>query len=620
MAPGLSGPKICLKGARVARGERLWKEQVVALRRPAIASGLGILLILISAEIGLRIVGLNYVESRVPSASTVQTTGTPSSSNDRSRADTSGQQVASSSATPSRTPKASLQGAEGLRILMIGNSHTEGAGVQKLEAYPHQLEIRLRREIQAGRLKLPQGFNTIHVVNGGRGNVTTSQQRIKLLKGELHRDWLTPHIVIAVGGEPNTWNPVGLSLARRRMGLASSNDVAEWLSENLRVYRFVQLLRHRWHEERQKEMLPLRRAIEIINRFRLIDDMSPTEVEAYREKFRRVSRPRARVIYDAWSNLCLEADLDLSCILEVSRDFMQDHPSRFSIMIFNALQLGQSRTLQDPNPAAYVQVREVLSRLTERWVALGWKVELEKIRDWSLHRRYPKVEREEDLEILFATFDVHPGNRVNTNYLIESLGELEKPERQLNAIAQSLEEVPFVAHQEPLRRLRELADASSPDSIRDLAQHIYDAYLAKYPEDAQYELQVTPAELTDWIRMDFELLTSDLKKRGVPTYFHSYHWLRGIPMAEVIETALLSIRNSPRPTFNLGESFKTIVRSQPQELESYFVQSFGPNDAHPSPKGHGLIADLLLPWVSELIRDFPPPGYSTTGEVRVGDH
>jgi hypothetical protein len=59
----------------------------------------------------------------------------------------------------------------------------------------------------------------------------------------------------------------------------------------------------------------------------------------------------------------------------------------------------------------------------------------------------------------------------------------------------------------------------------------------------------------------------------------------------------------------LGEVFKAAVRADPNDIESYFVQSFGPNDAHPSVKGHALIADLMLDWVSELVRDFPPKDY-----------
>jgi hypothetical protein len=286
-----------------------------------------------------------------------------------------------------------------------------------------------------------------------------------------------------------------------------------------------------------------------------------------------------------------------------------DYPSRFNLLVFHAVDVQYDRTIRKRESLHLDELRKLHASLLANWTSLGWKVELEQVREWSLSRRYPKVETEEDFELLRATFDVHPANMVNTNYLLENLGRLKERERQLNIISQALDEVPLVIHREPLRRLRVLADTSPPGSIRDLAQHIYEDYQRKYPEDAQYEFQVNSYELTEWIRTDFELLTDDLRKRGVPVYFHSYHWLRGIPMADAIDTALMSIRNSPKPSFNLGEVFKAAVRADPNDIESYFVQSFGPNDAHPSVKGHALIADLMLDWVSELVRDFPPKDY-----------
>lgn len=569
---------------------------------------LGVMVILVLAEVSLRIVGLNYVESREAQVS--QESGSSKSARPADQTSSSGK-AGDSSQEPARPSanESALRGSKGFRILMIGNSHTDGAGVQKSEAYPHQLQLRLRREVEAGRLKLPEGFQTLHVINGGRGNVTTSQQRAKLLRGELNRDWLHPHVVIAVGGEPNTWNPVGLSLARRRMGREATSRLSEWFSENIRIYRFVELLRHRQHEERRRDLSTLRHAIEIINRLRLIEDMKPTEVASYVQRFRSVPRPRPRVVYDAWAVACTVAELGGECVSEVAREYLMDYPSRFNLLVFHAVDLQHERTIRKRESQHLDELRKLQASLLMNWKNLGWKVELDQVREWSLLRRFPKVESEEDFELLRATFDVHPAYMVNTNFLLENLGRLKERERQLNIISQALDEVPMVVHREPLRRLRVLADTSPPGSIRDLAQHIYDDYRAKYPEDAEYEYQVNSYELTEWIRMDFELLTDDLRKRGVPVYFHSYHWLRGIPMADAIDTALMSIRNSPKPSFNLGEVFKAIVRSDPQQIESYFVQSFGPNDAHPSAKGHALIADLMLPWVSELVRDFPPPDY-----------
>ncbi len=597
------------KWASVAPGFDLNSPVIRRARRRLLAGLLGAMLILVLAEVSLRVVGMNYVESREAQASQANLPTTSARSADPSTAD--GRTEGSSSAASARATsnERALQGNQGFRILMIGNSHTDGAGVQKSEAYPHQLQIRLRRELEAGRLKLPEGFQTLHVINGGRGNVTTSQQRAKLLRGELNRDWLHPHIVIAVGGEPNTWNPVGLSLARRRMGLQDTSQLSEWFSENLRVYRFVQLLRHRGHEERQQELTTLRRAIEIVNRLRLIEDMKPAEVSSYLQRFRSAPRPRPRVVYDAWSVVCTVPEVGAECVSEVAREYLMDYPSRFNLLVFHAVELQHDRLIHKRESQHLDELRQLHARLMVNWKNLGWKTNLEQVREWSLQRRYPKVESEEDFELLRATFDVHPANMVNTNYLLENLGRLKERERQLDIIAQALDEVPLVIHREPLRRLRVLADTSPPGSIRDLAQHIYEDYRKKYPEDAQYEFQVNSYELTEWIRTDFEMLTDDLRKRGVPVYFHSYHWLRGIPMADAIDTALMSIRNSPKPSFNLGEPFKAVVRSDPKEIESYFVQSFGPNDAHPSVKGHALIADIMLPWVSELVRDFPPKDY-----------
>ncbi len=577
-------------------------------RRRFLAGMFGVLLILLLAEVSLRFVGLNYIESREAQAARANQPTSDVHSSSTGTKVTSLSTSARSSLRNSADEKA-LQGSKGFRIFMIGNSHTDGAGVQKSEAYPHQLQIRLRREIEAGRLKLPEGFQALHVINGGRGNVTTSQQRAKLLRGELNRDWLHPHIVIAVGGEPNIWNPVGLSLARRRMGMETTSRLSEWFSENLRVYRFVQLLRHSWHEERQQELTTLRCAIEIINRLQLVEDMNANEVASYLQRFRSAPRPRPRVVYDAWSVVCTVSELGGDCVSEVAREYLLDYPSRFNLLVFHAVDVQYDRTIRKRESLHLDELRKLHASLLANWTSLGWKVELEQVREWSLSRRYPKVETEEDFELLRATFDVHPANMVNTNYLLENLGRLKERERQLNIISQALDEVPLVIHREPLRRLRVLADTSPPGSIRDLAQHIYEDYQRKYPEDAQYEFQVNSYELTEWIRTDFELLTDDLRKRGVPVYFHSYHWLRGIPMADAIDTALMSIRNSPKPSFNLGEVFKAAVRADPNDIESYFVQSFGPNDAHPSVKGHALIADLMLDWVSELVRDFPPKDY-----------
>jgi len=106
-----------------------------------------------------------------------------------------------------------------LRVLCLGNSHTEGAAETLEGAYPAQLE----------KLLLAQGRKA-QVINAGRGNWNSSEI-LDYLPGYLRK--YKPAVVFLMAGEPNAWN--------YRFFYKQENRFA-WLLDVLRSLKSVRLL------------------------------------------------------------------------------------------------------------------------------------------------------------------------------------------------------------------------------------------------------------------------------------------------------------------------------------------------------------------------------------------
>jgi hypothetical protein len=84
-------------------------------------------------------------------------------------------------------------------ILMLGNSHTAGVGVNKQDSYPDVLQRFFDKNLQNSKLK-------VSVYNGGMPNSNNFQIYNALDELILKSE---PNIAIIMAGEPNIWNKFG---------------------------------------------------------------------------------------------------------------------------------------------------------------------------------------------------------------------------------------------------------------------------------------------------------------------------------------------------------------------------------------------------------------------------
>lgn len=124
-------------------------------------------------------------------------------------------------------PAAEIEGT--FRTICIGGSHTEGLGADPKHSYCAELQNILVREGQPG----------VRTYNLGRGGWNSHQIREQLPQIiETYR----PQLVVAMIGEPNTWNYNGLGeyLAEKKKRTVMQRAADQVL--NLRIFRLVRLL------------------------------------------------------------------------------------------------------------------------------------------------------------------------------------------------------------------------------------------------------------------------------------------------------------------------------------------------------------------------------------------
>ena len=108
-------------------------------------------------------------------------------------------------------------GAQELKILALGDSLTEGYGVEKEEAYPHLLEEALREK----------GFSGIQVINAGISG-STSASAVSRLKWYMRAK---PKILILALGANDGLR--GLSVDNMKKNLGGAIELAQ--SKNIRI-------------------------------------------------------------------------------------------------------------------------------------------------------------------------------------------------------------------------------------------------------------------------------------------------------------------------------------------------------------------------------------------------
>ena len=108
-------------------------------------------------------------------------------------------------------------GAQELKILALGDSLTEGYGVEKEEAYPHLLEEALREK----------GFSGIQVINAGISG-STSASAVSRLKWYMRAK---PKILILALGANDGLR--GLSVENMKKNLGGAIELAQ--SKNIRI-------------------------------------------------------------------------------------------------------------------------------------------------------------------------------------------------------------------------------------------------------------------------------------------------------------------------------------------------------------------------------------------------
>lgn len=153
---------------------------------------LGIFLLLIVSEVGLRIIGFSDSFERT---------------------------------------KIGNMDASAYRITCLGNSYTYGSGAPKKQGYPEQLESLLNQS----RNKKYQ------VINRGFGNINTSFI-LENLPAWLSED--RPQIVFAMVGEPNSWNRYGYWNYLNKNQKTSKLEGPDFLRWS-RTYRLIELLTRR---------------------------------------------------------------------------------------------------------------------------------------------------------------------------------------------------------------------------------------------------------------------------------------------------------------------------------------------------------------------------------------
>lgn len=502
-------------------------------------------------------------------------------------------------------------------LLFLGNSHTFGAGVKKENAYPGVLQKFFDQNLKNSSLQV-----VVH--NGGVPNANTFEIYSDLDKVVAEAK---PNLAFIMSGEPNIWNKNGYNEYAFEKNKPPQSSALNFLvkageySKTIRwVMSFRNLSRKSYLSEEQEDEVLVYKEIAAVEKafFELKQQNSQSdrlrlalqrfiqknENNPPKEEWRAVLYCLARLEFYTYSNPAVAFDL-------VSKS-VQFQPLNFDM--YSYFFLRQIKQQVKLNSAVESKAQSLFQQLQSRADFPGEKRIEEIYRYAIIGERAGQARLGLDYQLISESHNYFKIFTVialeSANYQRRALADYTEANITL---VETFKANPFSFKGNLKSAILEIASEKNYDKIsQQKAKEIIQEFPIRFP-DEKYFFDQEHSEgqaLFGWIRWDTIRIIQKMKELGVPLVVQNYHWIRDRAEAPTVNEANESAAIDQGAFFlDTHSSFMNAIKSDTADVESFFIQTYGIRDSHPSEKGHRVIAYIIYKYM--VSKKLLPPELST---------
>lgn len=488
-------------------------------------------------------------------------------------------------------PNVSVEG--DFRVICIGGSHTEGSGADPARSYCAELQ----------RILIREGHPGARTYNLGRAGWNSHQIREKL---PLFLDAYRPQLVIAMIGEPNTWNYNGLqTYLAESNGSEGTKKILHYFF-NLRIAQLVRLLASGANAaaESTHEML-LRQMIVPLAK-KTVDERSAALEEIFRRQKGKGLRATTAAVERSRIVIYTEADPMIALRWMQEAFLAGDKKFQYSLMA-----TAQSLPEKGLSSTGKILKKDLLRDL-ERSLA-----------EENLPEKAKQVlfgkEKFRSLRLCF--FD--PACRPYLGRIIEMepenlakrtmLNVLLHREKDLDALTELavrwLRWNPVHANEVAIGNIVRLQQKISriPSQAQNSARikQAIEETIAEIPSIRNRFDQANNDDLAyRWVAYDLAAMAATLRERNVPLILQTFppQRLPHLPRREIDKVVLSSCQTENCTLSDTWSVFAPLSGKLHADLGEIFSNKFGHTDSHLNETGHAMVAEKLARDVLPLMR------------------
>ncbi len=516
--------------------------------------------------------------------------------------------------------KSKIESIKTFNILVLGNSHTYGAGVGTDQAYASVLERFFEAEQKNINYK-------VNVFNGGLlgANTHVIYQNLDHLIATAN-----PQLAIIMAGEPNFWNKNGFGEF-----LAQSYGVGQsfWSTIVLKLSNISKVVKWFMHisnmsfessrfdlaEDLKNEILVYKEITASEDNYRKIirDEKLNWDILKSIEKYIELNKSKPN--RDIWRpTLYLHArnllylKKDFSLVISLIQESIQFDKNIFDV--YSYMLLDEIKVFQNLNSEQTEQLNKISNDLISSKLFPG-RDSVEKCILYTLHsRRDIIIGRDEEAflkecKAFFSAYAI-PAVALNNYYIKKN---------NFDQAAQALIDVMNV---NPFSRREQVKiafisipiDKRANVNLQNQVVELVRSTSQKYPSEAfMFEVE-QDEKIYEWIKWDLKNIANKLNESETPLVIQNYHWIRYLTTPKLNNCLEEAAHEMNVPFINTNATFQEIAEKS-GDIESYFVQVFGAKDSHPSEKGHRLIAYIIYKDLVE--KKLLPPELTTLDPEKI---
>lgn len=484
-------------------------------------------------------------------------------------------------------------------ILMLGNSHTAGVGVTKQDAYPDVLQRFFEKNLQNSKLK-------VNIYNGGMPNSNNFQIYNALDKLILKSE---PNIAIIMAGEPNIWNKFGYNefvkikynfdttdMSRIFQSLAQYSKFVKWLIQISGMIEANQI-----SQDEQYELLIYK---EIQNYELNLKDFHFTDKEFIKEKliaFRTFVEKRRnfphqgnwRAILNILAKLEIVVTNQHMVALGYINESINSNPAVFDIGSYYFLSNYLMNASLPQNLAD--EANKLLNNIKMNESFPG-EQKIKLISDFSsLGQRHFDIEKSDGLAFIQQCHEILPFFSFPTDILSQYYQlRIQDIQKSNQFVIDTVKLNPFTKRANLSSKIVKIASQENRDvSTRKQALEFIEEFNKKFPSEKHIFDPDQDNKLYSWIFWDMENIINKFESKKIRLVVQNYHWLMNRNQEALLNKVNLDVASSHNvPFLDLNSEFKKNVQNS-NDIGSFYSKKLGPNDLHPSEKGHKLIAYIM---------------------------